>query len=235
MSPIDRIASNIAMGRVRPRELLGLGETLRRLPAVCELLAGARSGLLAQMPGPLGRLAEPADLIARAIHPDAPAVLRDGGVIADGFDEELDRLRRLARDAQDWLADYQARQVRRTGIATLKVGYNRVFGYYIEVSRAHAEKVPADYVRKQTLKNAERYITEELKRFESEILTAEQSARALEERLYEEVRAELAGCVERFQAAAEALATLDVLAAFAHLAAERGYRRPASPRKTSCT
>ncbi len=231
MSQIDRVASNIAMARVRPRELPGLAETLRRLPEVCELLtgpdgAGCRAELIASLPDKLTGLDVPADLIDRAIDPECPAVLRDGGVIADGFDEELDRLRRISADGQTWLVDYQAREAKRIGIANLKVGYNKVFGYYLEVSRAGAGKVPPDFVRKQTLKNAERYITDELKRYESEALTSAERARALEARLFEQVRDELAGYVGRFQAAAAAIATLDVLAAFAHLAVERNYRRP---------
>jgi len=226
MSQIDRIAANIALGRVRPRELLGLGQTLSRLPEIHASLSGSEAELLAELAPKLSGLEAPAELIGRAIDPDCPAVVRDGGVIADGFDEELDRLRRIGADGQSWLADYQAGQVRRTGISTLKVGYNKVFGYYLEVSNAHAEKVPADYVRKQTLKNAERYITDELKRYESEVLTAAERAKALELKLFEQVRAELAGYVGRFQAAAEAIATLDVLANFAHLARQRGYRRP---------
>ena len=226
MSAVDRIAANIAMARVRPRELLGLGETLRRLPELRELLAACRSDLLAGLPASLAALDAPAELIARAIHPDAAAVLRDGGVIADGFDPELDRLRRIATDGQSWLADYQAGQVQRTGIATLKVGYNKVFGYYLEIGHANADKVPAEYVRKQTLKNTERYITDELKRYESEALTANERAKAMEIKLFEEVRAGLAEHVEAFQSASTALATLDVLAAFAALVLERGYRRP---------
>ncbi len=225
-SQIDRIATNIAMARVRPRELLGLGETLARLPEIRELLGECQADLLVQLAPKLGGLEGAAELIGRAIHPDSPAVLRDGGVIADGFDEELDRLRRVGADGQSWLAEYQGREVQRTGISALKVGYNKVFGYYLEVSRANAEKVPADYVRKQTLKNAERYITDELKRYESEALTAAERARLLEARLFERVRLELAGYVDRLQAAAEAIAVLDVLAAFAHLAVQRGYRRP---------
>jgi len=226
MSAIDRIASNIAMARVRPRELLGLGETLRRLPEIRRLLVDGQADLIVQLLPRLDELDEPAALIARAIHADSPAVLRHGGVIADGFEEELDRLRRIGADGQDWLADYQHREVRRTGISTLKVGYNKVFGYYLEVSHANAEKVPANYVRKQTLKNAERYITDDLKRYEAEALTAAERARALEEKLFEQVRAELAQYLRQFQAAAQAIATLDVLGGFAHLAAQRDYRRP---------
>ncbi len=227
MSAIDRIAAGIAMSRVRPRELLGLGETLSRLPELRRLLAGCQADLIVQLLPKLDKLDAPAGLIARAISQDCRAVLREGGVIADGFDEQLDRLRRVGTDGQNWLAEYQRREVRRTGIGTLKIGYNKVFGYYLEVSHANAKKVPPDYVRKQTLKNAERYITDELKRYESEALTAAERAKSLEGRLFEQVRTQLAEFLPQFQAAAEALATLDVLAGFAHLATDRGYRRPA--------
>jgi len=226
VAQIDRIAAAISMGRVRPRELVALGQTLVRLPELAGLLDGASADLLSQLAPRLTGLDAPADLIGRAIDSDCPNVLRDGGVIAAGYDEELDRLRRVGSDGQSWLADYQAAQVRRLGVATLKVGYNKVFGYYIEVTNAHRGRVPDDYVRKQTLKNAERYITDELKRFESEALTAEERAKSLEATLFERVRGELAEHVAALQAAAEALATLDVLAGFAQLAVERGYVRP---------
>jgi len=226
VSQIDRIAAAIAMGRVRPRELVALGATCRLLPKISALLAGCPADLIIQMAPHLKGLEEAAGLIDKAIDPECPNVLRDGGVIADGFDEELDRLRRISTDGQAWLGRYQAEQSRRTGITNLKVGYNKVFGYYIEVSNANADKVPADYVRKQTLKNAERYITDELKRYESDVLTAEQRARSLEAELFENVRAALAEHIPAIQATAEALAALDVLCGFAQLAAERGYRRP---------
>ena len=223
---IDRIAANIAMGRVRPRELLALGRTLAMLPDLAAALAECGAELLAGLGPPMTGLDAPAGLIDRAIDPDCPNVLREGGVIAEGFDEELDRLRRIRTDGQSWLAGYQAAQAKRLGIANLKVGYNKVFGYYIEVTNAHGEKVPGDYVRKQTLKNAERYITDDLKRYESEVLTAEERAKTLEGRLFEDVRAELNGHIAAFQAAAEAVATLDVLGGLAQLAVERGYTRP---------
>lgn len=226
MSQIDRISSNIVMARVRPRELLGLAETLNRLPEISRLLSDSKAEILSRMPADFAGLDEPAELIDRAISPDAPAVLRDGGVIADGFDEELDRLRRIDTDGQNWLIQYQQQESQRTGIANLKIGYNKVFGYYIEVKRSDGGRVPPDYVRKQTLKNAERYITEPLKRYETEALTAAERAKALEMELFEQVRVQLAGWVDRFQVAADALARLDVLAGFAHLAIERGYRRP---------
>jgi len=226
VAQVDRIAGSVAMGRVRPRELLALGHTLTLLPKLAGMLSGCSSEMISGLtPGLIG-LEAPADLVARAIDPDCPNTVRDGGVIANGFDEELDRLRRVGSDGQSWLADYQARESRRTGIANLRIGYNRVFGYYIEITNVHREKVPADYVRKQTLKNAERYVTEELKRYESEVLSAGERAKAMEAQLYEQVRCELAKHIAAFQAAAEALATLDVLSALAQLAMERDYRRP---------
>ena len=225
-SQIDRIAANIAMGRVRPRELLGLKQTLQTLPRLVELLGAVTAEPLQALPKGLAGLEAPAALIERAISPDSPPILREGGVIADGFDEELDRLRSIAADGASWLAEYQAGQIARTGISNLKVGYNKVFGYYIEISNAQSAKAPADYVRKQTIKNAERYITDELKRYESEVLTASERAKGLESRLFEQVRAELAAHVARFQEAAAALAVLDVLCGLARLAADRHWHRP---------
>ncbi len=227
VSQIDRIAAGIAMARVRPRELVALGNTCRLLPKLSALIDDCPADLIIQLAPRLKGLEATAELIARAIDPDCPNVLREGGVIADGFDDELGRLRRIGSDGQSWLARYQAEQTKRTGISTLKVGYNKVFGYYIEVTNTHREKVPADYVRKQTLKNAERYITDELKRYESEVLTAEQRIRTVEAELFEKVRAELTEHIPALQAAAEALATLDVLCGLAQLAVERGYTRPA--------
>jgi len=223
---IDRIAANIAMARVRPREVVNLGQTLERLPALHAGLAEFNSDLLARIRPAFIGLEGPAALIGRALDPDCPNVIRDGGVIAKGFDAELDRLRRIDQDGQSWLAEYQAEQAKRLGVPSLRVGFNQVFGYFIEVTNVHQDKVPPDYVRKQTLKNAERYITDALKRYESEVLTAAERAKKLEAAMFEQVRAELAAHVPAFQAAAEALATLDVLAAMAQLALERGYVRP---------
>ncbi len=223
---IDRIAAAVAMGRVRPRELLALGSTLRLLPEIAEAAGQCRAELLVGVGPKLTGMDGPAGLIERAIDRDAPNVIRDGGVIADGFDEELDRLRGVGADGQAWLAKFQAEQAKRLGIPNLKVGYNRVFGYYIEVTHVHRDKVPDDYVRKQTLKNAERYITDDLKRYESEVLTAAERAKSLEGQIYKRICDELAEHVPAFQQAAEALAELDVLAGLARLATERGYTRP---------
>lgn len=226
ISQIDRIATNIAMNRVRPREIVALGESLRVLPKLAEILAASQAELTANLAPKLQGMDEAADLIERAIDPDCPTVLRDGGVIRGGFHEELDRLRNIGAEGQSWLAKYQAEQAQRLEIPNLKVGYNKVFGYYIELSRANADKAPPDFHRKQTLKNAERYITDELKKYESEVLTADERAKSIEQQLFEQVRQFLAEYVPAFQAAAEALATLDVLCGLAQLAVDRGYNRP---------
>ncbi|MBN1941798.1 MAG: DNA mismatch repair protein MutS [Phycisphaerae bacterium] len=225
-SQIDRISTNIALGRARPRELVALGATLKILPRIAELLDDAAAApLIAEhRPGLLG-LEEPAKLIARAIDPDCPNTLRDGNVIAKGFDEEIDRLRTVGAKGQSWLSEYQQSEIKRTGIP-LKVGYNKVFGYYIEITHVHREKTPPEYHRKQTLKNAERYITDELKKYEAEVLTADQRAKERENLLYQQVCGQLTEHIEAMQAAGRAIATLDVLAGLAQLAAERGYIRP---------
>jgi len=225
-SQIDRIAANIALARVRPRELVALGQTLAILPKLAEAIAGCSADLVAHLMPTFDGLDAPAYLIAESIDPDCPNVLRDGGVIAAGFHDELDRLRRVGADGQSWLAGYQAEQAKRLGIPNLRIGFNKVFGYYIEVTHVNQDKVPADYVRKQTLKNAERYITDELKRYETEVLTAGERAKDLEGMLFEQIRQQLAQHLEGFQRAAEALATLDVLGALAQLAVDRGYVRP---------
>ena len=225
---IDRIATNIALSRVRPRELVALGQTLKRLPGLASLLhePGLQAKLVAELAPQLVGLDGPGELIDAAIDPDCPNVLRDGGVIATGYDEELDRLRTIGAEGQRWLADYQKRETEKTGLP-IKIGYNRVFGYYIELSNAHREKAPPSYHRKQTLKNAERYITDELKTYEAEVLTAAERAKARENTLFEQIRLALLDDLDGLQAAAESLATLDVLAGLASLAAERGYIRPA--------
>jgi len=169
---------------------------------------------------------ELADLLESAIEPDCPSHLRDGGVIKAGFNEELDRLRSISRDGQSWLRHYQKEQIERTGIRNLKIGYNKVFGYYIEISRSLADKAPADYVRKQTIKNAERYITDELKKYETEALSAEEKALELEQQLFEQVRRQTAQYVSRLQKLADTLAQCDCLSALAYLAKRRNYIRP---------
>ena len=226
VAQVDRITAAIAMTRVRPRELLALGKTSKLLPKLTNLIADISADLIIQMPPKLQGLDQVGEIIDRSIDPDCPNILRDGGVIASGFNEELDRLRRIGSDGQVWLGRYQLEQSRRTGINNLKVGYNKVFGYYLEINHANAHKAPADYIRKQTLKNAERYITEELKRYESEALTATQRIKTIEAELFEQIRQQLAEFIPILQDAAETLATLDVLCGLAQLAIERNYHRP---------
>ena len=225
-SQIDRITANVALARVRPREVVALGTTLALLPKLQALVAGCSSDLLTQVAGQVVGLDEPAELIARAIDPDCPSVLRDGGVIAPGYHEDLDRLRRIGSDGQSWLASYQAQQIQRLGISSLRVGFNKVFGYFIEITNAHGDKVPADYLRKQTLKNAERYSTDELRRYESEVLTAGERAKALEVDLFEQIRLQLCQFVPALQSAGRAVAMLDVLVGLASLAVQRNWVRP---------
>jgi DNA mismatch repair protein MutS len=157
---------------------------------------------------------------------DSPPLARDGGFIADAFNPELDRLRAVGRDGQRWLAEYQAAEAARTAIPSLKVGYNSVFGYYIEVTHTHRDKVPSDYVRKQTVRNAERYITDALKRFETDSLSAQERALQLELQLFDELRARAAADIAALQRAASAIATIDVLAGLAELSMQRDYCRP---------
>ncbi|MFO8014178.1 MAG: DNA mismatch repair protein MutS [Phycisphaerae bacterium] len=224
---IARILGRVATRRATPRDLLGLARTLAVLPAVKARLSARESGLLARLEGQLDLLGDLRDLVERAVSDDAPARLSDGGVIRDGYSEELDRLREVGSTGADWLARFQAREIERTGIPTLKVGFNKVFGYYIEVTHTHTDRVPDDYVRKQTLKNAERYITPDLKEHEVEVLGAEEKARALEARLFEELREQVAAETDRLQATAEALARVDALVSLARVAVERGYVKPA--------
>ncbi|MGE5612068.1 MAG: DNA mismatch repair protein MutS, partial [Bacillota bacterium] len=164
--------------------------------------------------------------LAGAIKPDPAPHLREGGVIAAGFDAELDRLREIGTNSQQWLAKFQARLAGEANIPSLKVGYNKVFGYYIEVTDAHREKVPAGWTRKQTLKGAERYITEELKSFEDEALSAHEKSITLEQRLFDQIRQVLLPHLSKFQELAESIARLDCLAGLARLAQERRYCRP---------
>ena len=222
----ERIAARISTFRASPRDLVALGATLRQIPFLRETLEGFGAELLAQLAGQCDSMDELADLLEAAIKPEPPTHLREGGVIKAGFSEELDRLRSISRDGQSWLRNYQKEQSGKTGIVNLKIGYNRVFGYYIEVNHASADKVPADFVRKQTIKNAERYITEELKEYETQALSAEEKALELEQQLFDQLRRQSAQYISRLQALAETIAQCDCLTALAYLAKRRNYIRP---------
>jgi DNA mismatch repair protein MutS len=225
MADLERITARIALRTARPRDLSGLRDGLARLPAVVERLLAAGeplAGMAARLTAPEGI----APHLARALLPEPAVQLRDGGVINDGFDAELDELRALQNDCGDFLMDLEARERARTGIANLRVEYNKVSGFYIEVTRAQAEHVPADYHRRQTLKNVERYLTPELKEFENKYLSAAERALARERQLYEALLDFLAPHIPRLQALAAAVAELDLLAGQADLAAARQYVAP---------
>jgi DNA mismatch repair protein MutS len=222
---VERITARIALKNARPRDLSGLRDSVGLLPDLRKAIP-AESDLLQSLQSDLATPESCLDLLRRAVAPEPSAMLRDGGVIADGYSAELDELRGLQTGAGQFLVELEARERARTGIPNLRVAYNHVHGYYIEVTHSHAEKIPADYRRRQTLKNAERYITPELKAFEDKALSARDRALALEKTLYDELLAQLGAYLPELQRIARALAQLDVLAAFAAVAAERGYCRP---------
>ena len=223
---IERIVSRAATGRCNPRDLLGLRLSLEMVPSVQNVLAAAQAEILQRARSELDCVPELRDLLARALGDEPPAHLREGGVIRNGYDEKLDELRALRRDGKNFIAQLRAREIERTGIEKLKVGYNKVFGYYIEVTHAHRDKVPEDYIRKQTLTGAERYITPELKEYEAQVLSAEERSLALESKLFEELRVAVVTEVARLQRTAGLLAELDVTRSLAEAAAVRAYVRP---------
>lgn len=217
---IERILSRIALKSARPRDLTALRNSLEQLPVIHALLENLESAgsFFQQLATKMDRHPETCQLLQRAIIEQPPMLIRDGGVIANGYDTELDELRMLSENADQFLIDLEAQEKERTGITNLKVNYNRVHGYYIEISRLHSDKVPDEYIRRQTLKNVERFITPELKTFEDKILSAKERALAREKALYEQVLEQLAIQLESLQICAEAIAELDVLANLAERA-----------------
>ena len=226
VADVDRITARIALRSARPRDLSALRESLLRLPELAATLAPCRAPLLAEIVGALAIAPEPLDLLQQAIAAEPAAMVRDGGVIAPGFDAELDELRGIQTNCGEFLMALEARERERSGIPGLKVEFNKVHGFYIEVSRANADKVPDDYRRRQTLKNAERYITPELKAFEDKALSANERALAREKALFDQVLDVLAAHIPALQRIARALALLDGLAAFAEAALRYGYVQP---------
>lgn len=225
---MERMVNRATAGKATPRDLMGIRITLETVPELCALLAGmldAPNGFAALREG-LEALPEVAVLIASALVDDPPAQASSGGLIRPGFSAELDGIILASRDAREWIASLENKERTRTGIKNLKVGYNKVFGYYIEVTRANTAAVPADYIRKQTLVNAERYITPDLKEYESLVLNAEERINELEARLFRELCAQVALRAANLLALATALARLDVAAAFAEVAVRNHYVRP---------
>ncbi|MGH8502887.1 MAG: DNA mismatch repair protein MutS [Gammaproteobacteria bacterium] len=223
---IERIVARVALRSARPRDLAGLRDTLALLPALQAQLAGLQAPRLAALRAAVGEYPALHRHLARAIVDSPPMWIRDGGVIASGFDPELDELRALSANADGYLIELEARERERSGIPNLKVAYNRVHGYYIELSRGQASRAPADYMRRQTLKSAERYITPELKAFEDKVLSARERALARERLLYEALLERVAVDIGDLQGCAGALAEIDVLCTFAERAERLDYYRP---------
>lgn len=223
---IERILARVALRSARPRDLARLRDAFHALPELQEALKPVNSHHVVKLATVIGEYPELADLLERAIIDNPPVVIRDGGVIAEGFDEELDELRNISENAGQYLLDVETRERERTGISTLKVGYNRVHGYYIEISRAQSDQAPVDYIRRQTLKNAERFITPELKEFEDKALSAKSRALAREKGLYDDVLETVAEQLAPLQDAAQALAELDVLSNFAERATSLRFTAP---------
>ena len=232
MPDLERLSGRVAAGRAAPRDLAALRRGLEAVPDLAALLApsggaeGERGGGIDGLLARLDPCADVADAIAEAVVDDPPAVLSDGGVLRSGLDEELDRLRGVSTGARTHLAALESKERERTGVKSLKVGYNRVFGYYIEIGRSNQAKVPDDYVRRQTLAGAERYVTPELKEYESTILNAQERIQDLETALFKRLCERIAACCDGVLATAAALGEADVYAGFAAAAARYGYVRP---------
>src|SRR2546421_611929 len=223
---VERILARVALRSARPRDLTQLRSSLTALPGVRAALATLDAPLLEELRAHMHEHEDVVTLLTAAIAAEPAALVRDGDVIAAGYDRELDELRRIATHTDEFLLELERRERERTGLATLKLGYNRVQGFFIEVPRRDAERVPRDYVRRQTVKSAERFITEELKRFEERVLGARDQALAREKQLYEEILARLIGVLGPLQATAGALAELDALAALAERACVLEWTRP---------
>ena len=224
---LERLISKVAAGRINPRELLQLKRALQQIPGIQALLGQQKSDFLKKASDQLNPCQRLVDKIETALRDDAPMLVHQGGIIKSGFLAELDELHVLSSNGKGYLADMQKREIERTGISSLKVSYNKVFGYYLEVTHAHKDRVPAEWIRKQTLVNAERYITEELKIYEEKILTAEDKISTIEFGIFQDVVREALEYLELIQFNALSLASLDVLSSFAWVAQKNQYVRPA--------
>ena len=223
---LERLMSRVTCGSASPKELVVLKSTLARLPRIQGILENAAAPYLVELQSLLEPCEEIVSLLERSIVEDPPTHLRDGGVIKDGFDREIDELRSLLRDGRGWMARLESSEREKTGIKSLKISYNNVFGYYLEISRANLHLVPQDYIRKQTLANAERFITPELKEMESKVLSAQERSISLEQEIFAGLCKKIAAEARTVQERAAALAKLDVLVALANVAAESGLVRP---------
>jgi len=224
---LERLISRICVGRANPRDLVSLKESLAQIPRIKMQFKQLEEPLLIDILERLKLLIEVQEMIENAIAEDPPTSLRDGDIFKDGYNEELDELRNVARNGKDYIAETKDELASETGIDSLKIGYNKVYGYYIEVTNTHTDKVPDHFIRKQTLVNSERYITPELKEVEEKILSSEEQSKSLEYDLFEKLRIEIAGFAEEIQQVAEAIAELDCLQSFAEVSHHNNYCKPA--------
>ncbi len=223
---LERLNGKISMAGANPRDLVALRDSLARIPAVADYLDSFTDPYLKELQSRLDALPDLNELLTRAIADEPPFVVRDGGIIKDHYNYDLDELRVISREGKGWIAAMETRERERTGISSLKIKYNRVFGYFIEVTHRHLERIPDDYQRKQTLVNAERYITTALKDIEAKVLGAEERMADLEYSLFQDIRLHAAAQSKRIQRSADALAIIDVLVALADLSHERRYVCP---------
>ncbi len=223
---MERLISRISLGSANARDLIALKDSLRLLPDIKGQLKDCEASLLQTLDENLDPLTELADLIEVSIHPDPPATIREGRLINDGYNEQLDELREITSEGKNWIAELQQKERDQVNIPSLKIGFNQVFGYYIEITKPNLHLVPEHYIRKQTLTNAERFITPELKERESQILNAQDRIQVLEYDLFCEVRAQVAGETEGIQKAAAVVAMIDVAAGLAYIASKYDYAKP---------
>ena len=226
MYDVERLISRVSLGSANARDLLALKTSLRLIPSLKEQLQNCETAFLRTLEESLDPLTELAELIDNAIHQEPPITVREGNLICDGYNEELDELREITGQGKNWMASLQKQESEKTGIPSLKIGFNKVFGYYIEVTQANLDNVPEHYIRKQTLVNAERFITPELKDRESQILNAEDRIQTLEYELFCNVRVQVAQETERIQKVATVIATVDVIASLAYTASKYEYAKP---------
>ncbi len=225
-SDLQRLTTRVSTARATPKDLAAIAKTLKLLPKFKAKLSGRRAALLRDFEERLELCPDLRELLERALTDDPPYLPKEGGIIREGYNAELDQLRLLSRDGKSWIARYQASEITRTGINSLKVAYTQVIGYYIEITNANETRVPANYLHERTLKNAKRYVTPELKEYEEKVLSAEDKSKALEFELFLQLRDRIAIETHRLQATADTLAALDFLSGLAELAASRNYIRP---------
>ena len=223
---MERLVLKLTLGSATARELLSLGQSLKHLPEIKKALSETDNPFVAELTAAIDTMPDVAAFIDKAIADEPPASVRDGGLIRDGFNPQIDEYRQITQKGKDYIASIEAAEKKRTGIATLKIGFNKIYGYYIEVSKSNLSQVPAEYIRKQTLVNAERFITPELKSYEDKVLGADEKLKNLEYAVFVEIREQIAKEAERIQTTSGAIAALDVLSSLAVIARRYNYEQP---------